>query len=181
MFCKKKLLIVYFFTIICQKIFFSIAFYLISFLKKKIHCILIQQNPSSQYISVPMHLFFLFPFSIFSENFVDIQLEYYSLKQKLHFYLQYLKERIKKCEKIALFNNKLFSFFAGDNKILQRIISSWGEMFSSSAIHTQTTALGEGVKQCTVGRSTIATITTRDWQVINYTLRMGKNSKKCSI
>ena len=70
------------------------------------------------------------------------------------------------------------SFFAGDNKILQRIISSWGEMFSSSAIHTQTTALGEGVKQCTVGRSTIATITTRDWQVINYTLRMGKNSKK---
>ena len=65
----------------------------------------------------------------------------------------------------------MFSFFAGDNKILQRIISSWGEMFSSSAIHTQTTALGEGVKQCTVGRSTIATITTRDWQVIDYTLR----------
>ena len=51
-------------------------------------------------------------------------------------------------------------------------------MFSSSAIHTQTTALGEGVKQCTVGRSTIATITTRDWQVIDYTLTMGKNTKK---
>ena len=71
-----------------------------------------------------------------------------------------------------------YFIFSGDNKILQRIISSWGEMFSSSAIHTQTTALGEGVKQCTVGRSTIATITTRDWQVINYTLRMGKNFKK---
>ena len=51
-------------------------------------------------------------------------------------------------------------------------------MFSSSAIHTQTTALGEGVKQCTVGRSTIATITTRDWQVIDYTLTMGKNPGK---
>ena len=51
-------------------------------------------------------------------------------------------------------------------------------MFSSSAIHTQTTALGEGVKQCTVGRSTIATITTRDWQVIDYTLTMGKNLGK---
>jgi len=60
--------------------------------------------------------------------------------------------------------NPCLVFEKGDNKILQRIISSWGEMFSSSAIHTQTTALGEGVKQCTVGRSTIATITTRDWQ-----------------
>ena len=75
----------------------------------------------------------------------------------------------------------MYNFFAGDNKILQRIISSWGEMFSSSAIHTQTTALGEGVKQCTVGRSTIATITTRDWQVIDYTLTMGKNTKKIQL
>ena len=40
-------------------------------------------------------------------------------------------------------------------------------MFSSSAVHTQTTALGEGIKQCIVGRSTITTITTRDWQVKN--------------
>ena len=55
-------------------------------------------------------------------------------------------------------------------------------MFSSSAIHTQTTALGEGVKQCTVGRSTIATITTRDWQVIDYTPHSGqKNQKKMQL
>ena len=48
--------------------FFSIAFYLISFLKKKIHCILIQQNPSSQYISVPMHLFFFYFYSQFFQK-----------------------------------------------------------------------------------------------------------------
>ena len=50
---------------------------------------------------------------------------------------------------------------------MKQIISTWGEMFSSSAVHTQTTALGEGIKQCIVGRSTITTITTRDWQVKN--------------
>ena len=55
--------------------------------------------------------------------------------------------------------------FSGDDSILKQIISTWGEMFSSSAVHTQTTALGEGIKQCIVGRSTITTITTRDWQV----------------
>ena len=54
----------------------------------------------------------------------------------------------------------------GEESILQRITSTWGEMFGSSALHTQTTALGEGIKSCTVGRGTIVTITTRDWQVM---------------
>lgn len=49
--------------------------------------------------------------------------------------------------------------------MLERIVSTWGAMFGSSALHTQTTALGEGIKQCTVGRPTMVTITTRDWQV----------------
>ena len=55
--------------------------------------------------------------------------------------------------------------FVGDETLLRRITSTWGEMFGSSALHTQTTALGEGIKSCTVGRGTIVTITTRDWQV----------------
>ena len=84
--------------------FFSIAFYLISFLKKKNS---LYPNPTKSifpiYFRTDAFIFFLFLFSIFSENFVDILLEYYSLKQKLHFYLQYLKERIKKCEKNCTF------------------------------------------------------------------------------
>ena len=48
---------------------------------------------------------------------------------------------------------------------LKRLVTTWGEIFSSSAIHTQTTALGEGIKTCTVGRNTTVTVTARDWQV----------------
>jgi len=60
--------------------------------------------------------------------------------------------------------NSYLIFDKGEESILQRITSTWGEMFGSSALHTQTTALGEGIKSCTVGRGTIVTITTRDWQ-----------------
>lgn len=59
----------------------------------------------------------------------------------------------------------------GDDALLERMVSTWGAMFGSSALHTQTTALGEGIKQCTVGRTTMVTITTRDWQV--SLLRLG--------
>ena len=58
-----------------------------------------------------------------------------------------------------------FSSPLGDDALLERMVSTWGAMFGSSALHTQTTALGEGIKQCTVGRTTMVTITTRDWQV----------------
>ena len=63
-------------------------------------------------------------------------------------------------------NHNSMASITGEESILQRITSTWGEMFGSSALHTQTTALGEGIKSCTVGRGTIVTITTRDWQVM---------------
>lgn len=66
--------------------------------------------------------------------------------------------------------NSYMSFEKGDEALMKRITSTWGEMFGSSAVHGQTTALGEGIKTCTVNRNTIVTITTRDWQVINTRL-----------
>lgn len=47
--------------------------------------------------------------------------------------------------------NSYLVFEKGDDALLERIVSTWGAMFGSSALHTQTTALGEGIKQCTVG------------------------------
>lgn len=62
--------------------------------------------------------------------------------------------------------NSYLVFEKGETSVLERITSTWGEMFGSSAVHSQSTALGEGIKSCTVGRNTLVTITTRDWQVL---------------
>jgi len=47
---------------------------------------------------------------------------------------------------------------------VENVMKSWGSVFSSSALFTQTNAIGDGIRQCTVGLTTTATITTRDWQ-----------------
>ena len=47
---------------------------------------------------------------------------------------------------------------------VENVMKSWGSVFSSSALYTQTNAIGDGIRQCTVGLTTTATITTRDWQ-----------------
>ena len=59
-------------------------------------------------------------------------------------------------------------FIVGDILSVETSLKSWGTVFSSSALFSQTNAIGDGIRQCTVGLTTTATITTRDWQVGFY-------------
>lgn len=58
-------------------------------------------------------------------------------------------------------------WFVGNVESFEKNFQSWGSIFSSGAISNKTTAYGDGIKQTVVGQIVVATITTKDWQVIS--------------
>lgn len=60
--------------------------------------------------------------------------------------------------------NPYLVFQSGELDNIAHLLSSWGDVSSSSALHTQTSAIGEGTKEAIVGRNTFVTVTSRDWQ-----------------
>jgi hypothetical protein len=67
----------------------------------------------------------------------------------------------------------LTSFFGtGDILSIENLVKSIGVVLSSSAVSSQTNAIGDGIRQCNVAQTTTATITTRDWQASRYSFRV---------
>ena len=66
-------------------------------------------------------------------------------------------------KRFELCNHRSFGY-SGCPETLEDQLSTFGQVLSSSALPGRTQALGAGVKQTFVGRSTFVTVATRDWQ-----------------
>ena len=58
--------------------------------------------------------------------------------------------------------NEYIGFVAPDIKQMQKVIGTLGSIQTNSAVSFETTAMGEGLKRCYVGRETRLTVTTKD-------------------